>query len=139
MDRQTLFDLQTLTFARCAQILHSKNKDYAGVHQDALRNFKMVQQLGVTSPAQGVLVRLTDKLMRIINVLSAGSAAVRDETVEDTIDDAINYLIILKSIIQDEHGARPCETKVPDEHADTGHVSCVSDGGETRAAVPERV
>ena len=103
MNKRELFDLQISTFKECASILERKNQDYAGDVDDALANFKAVQLLGITSPVQGVLVRLTDKFMRVINVLKAGGAAVSTETAEDTINDTINYLIILKSLIREQH------------------------------------
>lgn len=85
----------TLTF--CYEILIKKNKDYAGLG-NPFKNFDYIEHLGIKSEI-GVLVRLNDKMMRISNLLQR-EAFVVDETIEDTINDAINYLAILKAILQ---------------------------------------
>ena len=84
------------TFSACLETAKRKNADYAGKGQDPYRNFRNSSIVGVP-PQQGVMVRLMDKMSRIGNLLNT-EAAVKDEAVEDTIDDAINYLAILKSM-----------------------------------------
>lgn len=101
MRKSDMLACQISTFTECRDLLIAKNADYAGEREDALANFKMCDTLGITGPAQGVLVRLSDKMMRIINLLKSGKAAVPTEKVEDTINDAINYLVILKAILQE--------------------------------------
>ena len=59
----------------------------------------MSVQVGVT-PERGLLVRISDKISRISNLLDK-EAAVKDESISDSIDDAINYLAILKAKIYD--------------------------------------
>lgn len=81
-------------------IFKKKNKDYAG-EGDAFKNFRLVEFMGVASVSRGVMVRLCDKFARIANLLEK-EGAVKDESIEDTIHDAINYLIILKAAISDE-------------------------------------
>jgi len=84
------------TFDSCFAIMKKKNADYAG-DLDPFHNFKNSRVVGV-SPQKGILVRLMDKMSRI-GVLTEGKGpAVKEESIDDTIDDAINYLVILKSV-----------------------------------------
>lgn len=96
MERQELLGIANATFQSCLATLDRKNADYAHDAEDALRNFKAVEFFKLTNMPTGVAVRLCDKFMRICNLLSA-EAQVKDEKVTDTIDDAINYLVILKA------------------------------------------
>lgn len=91
-----LIESMEATFARCASIARKKNADYAG-QGDQFANFKAAPALlsGV-SVEKGILVRLTDKLKRIDNLLTH-DAYVTEESMSDTIEDAINYLAILKA------------------------------------------
>lgn len=94
--------LELLTFYKdtcyvCFTLLDKKNKDYSNRDDNALRNFHACEQLGVPA-AQGVLVRMSDKLMRISNLLKKGEAEIKTESIEDTIHDIINYCVILKAI-----------------------------------------
>ena len=66
----------------------------------------MVERMHITTPARGVAVRLCDKFARVANLLER-EGVVKDESVDDTINDAINYLIILKAVILDERGLDP--------------------------------
>lgn len=89
------------TFTECLAILERKNNDYAGKDaKDVFKNFRACSIIGV-DPKYAVLVRITDKLTRIGNLLKQ-EAAVKDEAIEDTINDAINYFAILKSLIKNK-------------------------------------
>jgi len=94
-DNVMLKDMES-TFKECLEVAKKKNADYAGAGNDPFRNFRNSSVVGVP-PQQGVMVRLMDKMSRIGNLLTK-EAEVKDEAVEDTIDDAINYLAILKSM-----------------------------------------
>jgi hypothetical protein len=84
------------TFRECLGTATRKNHDYAGANSDPFKNFRMVEDLGVTTVEEGIVVRLCDKMSRIANLLKQ-EAAVKEESIADTIDDAINYLAILKA------------------------------------------
>lgn len=82
-------------FAECVEISRAKNADYAS-NEDPFNNFRMVEHLGVCPVATGIVVRLSDKFSRLSRmVCSSSEPAVKDESVRDTIRDAINYLAIL--------------------------------------------
>jgi len=97
-----LHDHMRETFGRCLDISVSKNQDYAS-SADPFANFRRAEIAGV-SVEQGILVRLTDKLCRIGNLLEH-DAAVTDEKLSDTILDGINYLAILAAWLELEAGS----------------------------------
>lgn len=72
-----------------------KNADYTGVGASPFSNFERVQQLGVCSTEQGFLTRMTDKMSRIASFCSKGELQVKDESVEDTLQDLANYSILM--------------------------------------------
>ena len=77
-----------------------KNADYAGT-KDSFQNFKLIETLtaGRISAEDGIIVRLTDKLQRVTNLLAA-KAQVKDETITDTLRDISVYAKILKIYIE---------------------------------------
>lgn len=82
------------TFKEAMRIVKIKNHDYAG-EKDPWQNFKSASIIGL-GVEQAILVRILDKISRVSNLLEA-KAEVKEETIEDTIVDCINYLAILKS------------------------------------------
>lgn len=75
-------------------ILESKNLDYAG-SEDAFKNFTLSSKLSGVSVERSILVRICDKISRLSNLVDNNSRKVTEETLEDTINDARNYLGIL--------------------------------------------
>jgi hypothetical protein len=100
MTQQQLIDFATKKYARCVEIMKAKNHDYS-YGEEALSNFKAVELFGVRTE-DGFLTRLMDKLKRISN-LTRYTAAVLDEKIEDTILDAINYLMLLLAYLEEKH------------------------------------
>jgi len=91
------------TFDECMATARLKNHDYAGggVNEDPFKNFRRAPDLAGVSVERGILVRLSDKLCRLSNILD-GEVRVGDERVVDTIMDAINYLAIMKAYLEEE-------------------------------------
>lgn len=84
------------TFSRIVATIDRKNSDYAG---DAapFKNFESCQRAGISVQA-GIFVRFLDKVTRLENLLDGNrQTKVADESVDDTIDDAIGYLACLKA------------------------------------------
>lgn len=86
------------TFGDCLYISKLKNKDYAD-SADPFKNFRMSTQVGV-EPSRAILVRISDKISRISNLLDKPNT-VDDEKIEDSINDSINYLAILKAFLNE--------------------------------------
>lgn len=85
------------TFNRCLSTAVKKNNDYGGSNNDPFANFRNSTIAGV-SVEKGILVRLMDKMSRVSTLLDK-EAMVKDEAITDTIEDAINYLAIMKAYI----------------------------------------
>lgn len=111
MDRAAFHEHMRSTFAKCLEISKEKNADYAG-SEDPFANFRMVAHIGLCSVTEGILVRLSDKFIRIANLLSGEGRDPRvvDESVTDTIRDAINYFAILAAWLE-EDGKTPKSSK----------------------------
>lgn len=69
-----------------------KNADYADA-SDAFQNFRLIERLGAATTEQGFVVRMSDKLQRIGNLISRPNQ-VKDETIEDTLKDLAIYSIL---------------------------------------------
>lgn len=98
--RDTFLQSIRQTYADCISIVEVKNQDY-GADADPFRNFRMAEWAGLTVE-EGILLRSLDKMARLTNVIKKGTA-VKDESVNDTIMDLINYLAILKAF-RESHG-----------------------------------
>ena len=95
MNAEELFKIAEDTFKTCLDTMNRKNHDYSR-GEDALRNFKAVEYFNLTDIQTGVMVRLCDKFTRMGNLLHA-EAAVKEESINDTINDSIAYLVLLKA------------------------------------------
>lgn len=78
-------------------LIRKKGADYNRDQQEAgdtLFNLRVCEILGIVpSTEEGILVRLSDKLMRLISLTKPGrDAAMKDESVLDTINDVHNYV-----------------------------------------------
>ena len=78
-------------------IMKNKQIDYASI-DDPFKNFKLAEHLNIKLE-QGILIRMGDKLSRIGNLLIR-NAQVKDENIEDTLKDLMNYSNILLTYIQ---------------------------------------
>ena len=88
------------TFSNCLDTAKRKNNDYGGVDSNPYANFSNSTIVGV-SIEKGILVRMMDKVSRISTLLEKESQ-VKDEAIEDTLDDLVNYTAILKSYLMDK-------------------------------------
>ena len=90
-ERQERFEASTA-------VIKTKGADYNRKQQgqgDTLFNMRVSTLLGITdNECQGVLVRLSDKFMRLSSLCADPTAnpEVKDESVIDTIDDIHNYI-----------------------------------------------
>jgi hypothetical protein len=77
----------------CYEIAKSKNGDYANVG-DPFANFMATASMAGVDTAHGIMVRMTDKMIRAKNLLER-EAQCKDEKIEDTLKDLANYALIL--------------------------------------------
>jgi len=85
------------TLENMYNIMEKKNADYAKT--DPFWNFKLVESLWITTVEKGILVRMADKMSRISTLIDQ-EAQVKDEAIEDTLQDLANYSIILKLYLE---------------------------------------
>lgn len=99
MTRDELLTLHAETCEACRTTMERKNSDYSD-EDDALANFGDAEIVGVEAE-RSVLVRCVDKFKRITSYLDRGDLKVKDEPVEDAIHDVINYMVLLKGLLED--------------------------------------
>lgn len=104
MTKAALFELHEETFKKCLVIMKAKNQDYTGGTDDPFANFKASEIFGISAEL-GILVRCIDKFQRIRSFTVKGELAVKSESVDDAIEDVINYMVLLKGIIKDKFNA----------------------------------
>jgi hypothetical protein len=84
--------------ARARELSARKGKDYSG-DVDTLANLKFCEAAGVCTAQQGVTIRLLDKIKRLGTLIGSGAApAVKDESVEDTLLDVVNYALLIMAL-----------------------------------------
>lgn len=88
------------TFQKGLALIDKKNADYAG-EDNPFANFDNSLVAHVSQP-QAILVRVMDKMSRIGNLLQR-EAQVKDESLEDSAMDAINYLAILLAYLHSKN------------------------------------
>jgi hypothetical protein len=77
-------------------LIEKKGHDYNRQQQESgntLFNLTVAELLGIVPTAErGILVRLSDKFMRLISLLAPGVLAANAESLEDTVADIHNYV-----------------------------------------------
>ena len=98
--REILFQLQRDTFQSCEDIIKAKNADYSD-DDDPYSNFRSASLFGV-HPAIGILLRVMDKIQRIVSFIKKDKLEVKGESFEDACDDIINYMVLIKGFLKDK-------------------------------------
>jgi hypothetical protein len=100
-DRGSLLELHDDLTTRARDLMTRKNHDYAGKGgENPFTNFLLCEAMGLCSTEAGMVVRLSDKLSRLATFVSAGELLVKDESVEDTLLDIINYAVLVAGQIR---------------------------------------
>lgn len=95
------------TVATVRETLAKKNHDYTqGARDDALSNFKISGVVLHIDPVKGLLVRVLDKIARIVTFTECGDLKVDNESAIDAIHDIIGYMALLEALMS-EKTARP--------------------------------
>lgn len=84
----------------CLAIARAKNADYAD-YNNPFKNFELSAQVANLPVEKGIMIRIMDKMTRISNLLER-EGVVKDEKIEDTIKDAINYLNIMLTYLENK-------------------------------------
>ncbi|HUT91063.1 MAG TPA: hypothetical protein VMY37_16290 [Thermoguttaceae bacterium] len=82
-------------------LMSAKNQDYTGqAGTDPFGNLEACEALGICGAQAGILVRMTDKLKRLIEFTNSGQLAVKGESVQDTCRDLVNYAILFAARLE---------------------------------------
>ena len=101
MTSEEALEVQRYLFKQALEVVEKKRRDYAS-ENDPFRNFRASVHVGV-EPWRGALVRLMDKIARISRIAErGGERAVQDESLLDTVVDALNYIVIAYCLIREE-------------------------------------
>lgn len=79
------------------EMARKKNADYAN-EGDPFANFTLCESMGISSTEGGIMVRMTDKMQRIANLLQR--APQTDESILDACSDLANYALILRVYLE---------------------------------------
>ena len=123
MNREQLLELHDDLCKAAKNIMIAKNQDYAGT-QDPFANFRGSKAFGI-EPELGIIVRINDKFMRIKSLVESGSLAVKDETVRDSIEDVINYAVLMYGLLKEREDNNNSTVKI--EFATSGHEEAIED------------
>ena len=100
MDRERLLAIHDEVCSDAKRIMDRKNHDYSG-GGGPFDNFRGASALGV-DPKLGLLLRVMDKLMRVKTFIAKGELKVQGEGVDDAIKDVVNYMVLLKGMIEED-------------------------------------
>ncbi|MCK9370812.1 DUF1599 domain-containing protein [Candidatus Dojkabacteria bacterium] len=95
--REDWFNTLEQNFAIGMEIMKKKNADFSGEF-NPVKNFEGAELAGVTVE-RVILVRIVDKISRI-STLFDKQETVKDETIQDTLIDLMNYTNILSTYIK---------------------------------------
>ena len=97
MTREQLLELHVDLSTEARDLMTRKNADY-GASTDPFANFRMSALLHL-DPSMGVLLRMQDKMARLISFIEKGDLAVKEEGWHDAIIDVINYAVLLHGLL----------------------------------------
>lgn len=103
MTTEELLKIHEELSQRSRTIMAEKNHDYS--KEGALGNFFVAEALQASSAENGIIVRLGDKLSRLVSISAKGNR-VANESALDTILDVINYAVLLAAILEEKSKLR---------------------------------
>jgi hypothetical protein len=99
LPRHKLLRLHETLTTQARELMTRKNADY-GANTDPFANFRMSALLHI-QPEFGVLLRMQDKMARLVSFLEKGELAVKEESWSDAIIDIINYSVLLCGLLRE--------------------------------------
>jgi hypothetical protein len=86
---------------RCLAIMRTKNHDYAGNSGETpFANFQRCESMEICSTESGFLVRVVDKVSRLVTFVESGELMVEGESYEDAVMDIINYMVLFSAYVK---------------------------------------
>lgn len=104
MTTESLLEQHSRLCTEAYRIMQRKNADYGGNDgRSPFRNFDLAPSLGLATREVGIMLRLSDKIQRLSGFLARGdgSFSCSEESFDDTVLDAINYLVLLSASRKD--------------------------------------
>ena len=98
MNRPQFFEFAKSFYERAFQIMQNKNDDYSQ-KDNPFSNFEFIALMLDISVEEAIFSRMMDKVARLKQCLRKG-VSVKDETIEDTLMDLVNYSVILAGYLK---------------------------------------
>lgn len=103
MNRDELIEYHERICEEARELMRVKNHDYAGKNTSSpWMNFERSEIMGLCKTEQAFMVRILDKVSRLITFIDAGELAVKGEGVHDSIVDIINYMVLFSAFCKDK-------------------------------------
>lgn len=105
MDRDELIRYHDKICGEARELMRAKNHDYAGENASSpWMNFERSELMGLCKTEQAFMVRILDKISRLITFIDAGQLAVKGEGVHDSIVDIVNYMVLFSAFCKEKEG-----------------------------------
>lgn len=104
MNKQDYINFHAETCKKMLELTKKKNADYTGDSENPFLNFTSCEANQIGTTEQGFLMRMNDKMQRIISFNNTGELLVKDESVEDTLFDLANYCILFLGYLESKKG-----------------------------------
>jgi hypothetical protein len=123
------------------ETMKRKNSDYTG-SEDPFANFKYSEQFGVTSTEVGMFVRMLDKVSRAATFFQGKELQVKDETVDDTLQDLAVYCILTMLYLREKRRCNltssPTSMENPDKDSEMSSSASAPSGDDTTCLLSGR-
>lgn len=87
---------------KCAQTLQRKKKEYTGDSQDRLSAFKVAAAMQGCSSERALAGMMAKHIVSLYDMCYADSETFEMDTWNEKITDSLNYLFLLKAIVEEE-------------------------------------
>lgn len=79
--------------------MEAKNKDYTAGSADIFANFTVNEKVLDIEAERFILSKVLDKIMRLKSFINNGNLAVKGESVEDSVLDNINFMVLFLGLV----------------------------------------
>lgn len=103
MTQEEFNDVFEAQMKKCSNILAHKKKEYTGDNTDRLSAFKMAAALQNCDPKAALAGMMSKHVVSIYDMCYSNLLHFELEQWDEKITDCINYLILLKALLEEEH------------------------------------